>query len=187
MGDTDPMVPTNCEICGDAYHAEPDPPEMSWMGLVCPGANAPEEAKSAYRHELCNVLAEEVRKQAILSLDTDQDFLARRHADYLSRERTDGKNKDQLPERAQVSVALQEDCDTRAVAEVKRQKVDQVFQTPEFEIEIPHLAVPISALSSQKGVTKRKIERDALIKPGMLDKDKRTSDTDFMLYQKDDE
>lgn len=187
MGDTDSMVPTHCEICGDAYHAEPDPPEMSWMGLVCPGANAADEAKAAYRHELCNVLAEEVRKQAILSLDTDQDFLARRHADYLKRERTDGKNKDQLPDCAQVSVALKDDCDRRADAEVKRQKTDQVFQTPEFDIEIPHLAVPVSALSSQKGVTKRKIERDAMVKPSELPKDKRGTDTDFLLYQRDDE
>lgn len=192
MGDTDPMTtPTGgaalCELCGDIYHAEPDPPEMSWMGLICPGADASQEAKDAYRHQLCNVLAEEVRKQAILTLEADDAYLSRRHGDWKARQRSDGKVKDQMSTRAQVSVALKDDCDQRTDAEVGRQKSERVFQTPEFEIEVPHLAVPVSALSSQKGVEERKIERSALVKPGMLDKDKRDKDTDFMLYQSDDE
>jgi hypothetical protein len=161
---------------------------MSYMGLVCPGADAPQHVKDTYRHKLTNALAEEVRKQAMLSLEHDDAYMARRHADWEARERTDGKNKAQLPERAVPSSDfLKDDCTVRTDAEVTRQVREKVFQTPEFEIEVPHLTVPVGALSSQAPAEARKIERDAMVKPSELPKDKRGTDTDFLLYQGDDE
>lgn len=131
--------PANCELCGDAYHAEQD--DREWMGLKCPGGNATDEDKATFRSALAETYAAEVRRQAMITLDADTDYLARRHVQWEARERTDGKTKDALPAKAQVSVALQEDCDRRTDTEVSRQKLAEVFQEQVFEIEVPHLTV----------------------------------------------
>lgn len=130
----------SCQLCGDVYHENED--DRAWMGLKCPGAKAPEEVKAKFRTELAEAYAAEVRRQAMITLETDDDYIERRHANWTARTRSDGKTKASLPDTAQVSVALQADCDMRTGTEVKRQKVAEVFQEQHFEIDVPHLTVP---------------------------------------------
>lgn len=131
-----------CELCGDVYHTQPDPEDQKWMGLRCPGAEAPQEAKDAFRTALAEAYAAEVRRQAMQLLKEDPDYIDRRHAQWQARTRPDGTTKSDLPSVARVSVALLDDINMRTGAEVARQKREEVFQEPVFDIEVPHLTVP---------------------------------------------
>lgn len=113
-----------CELCGDTYHAEPDP-EPGWAGLICPGDNADESAKWEYRQALTDAFAEEVKEQ---SLRVNQ--LIDRKDKWYARERTDVTHGE-----------LQDDCDKR-VPEVQREIVKaEAEATQTLDVDPPHLTV----------------------------------------------
>lgn len=125
---TDPDV---CSLCKEAAHDEPTPVENSWLGISCPGHNGTEEERGIYSLALTKAIDEEIAKQETdaQALDDESDTLQKQ---WANRQR----NPDVTPE------MIQADVDARTDAEVSRQKVAQVFQTPEFEIDVPHLTVP---------------------------------------------
>lgn len=105
----EPEILTHCLYCEADYHEE-EATEPDKYGLTCPGDNGSEIAKENYQLN---------RKSREKIVDTDWDEFAEQAQDaYEGRARSDGRTKEQLPETAKVSTALQEDCDTH-VAEIK--------------------------------------------------------------------
>lgn len=126
-----------CELCGDAYHDLADTEE--WLGLYCPGAAGTAAAKESYRSALTTTFAQ-YWEQECRHFFAWEDGREERNAAWDGRERADGRIKEQLPETAQVSGALQADCDIHTTDELARQHRDQVFAPfGGFEVDIAHL------------------------------------------------
>lgn len=153
-----------CPLCGDDFHPEADTED--WMGLYCPSVNAPEQDQQAFRSALAKTWAEEFAKEVRTFFEWE-DGRPARNAAWDARSRADGLDKSDLPGVAIPSQALQEDCTQRTVAEITRQKREEVFQPyGEFEIDVPHLTVKGQAPQPrlvQASTTEQRDPDDALL------------------------
>lgn len=143
-----------CELCGGEEHPSPDTED--WLGLTCPGTDAPQDKQDAYRAALAEKFAEYWEAEVYRFFSWEEGREERNEA-WDHRVRSDGRSKEELPEIAARSEKLATDCNERTVAEVNRQKLEEVFAPfGGFEVDISHLTVPGQVPDRPKMVRTRK-------------------------------
>ena len=184
-----------CALCGDDYHAEPDPPDMAWMGLICPGANADDETKLQFRADLCVKYAEYILRQTLREMEIERWEREAAEA-YRNRKRSD-VTAEQLQAHADTALAGQieqqpwlsinpEAQPERAAAQIA---ADELAELAGSFIEPPHLQVPPSVvIKPPSAPLQQDIESIRAAQEEMSKVTKKVGkDADYLLFLKGDD